>query len=151
HLSRRDRAGARRSSGGRRLRGRRGATRAARRSAKRRRATLSRRGAGPGAHARAAAFLERACGRDEAAAPNRIPRHVASRPERQAPSRRVAARARAMSAARRRDGRFVASRGYRAYVLALLVVVGVVGWVDRNVLAALLQSIKADLALSDTQ
>ena len=50
-----------------------------------------------------------------------------------------------------RSGRFNASRGYRAYVLALLVVVGVVGWVDRNVLAALLQSIKLDLVLSDTE
>ena len=47
--------------------------------------------------------------------------------------------------------RFAASRAYRAYVLALLVAVGVVGWVDRNVLAALLQSIKGDLALSDTE
>jgi predicted MFS family arabinose efflux permease len=56
-----------------------------------------------------------------------------------------------MSVARHRSGRFAASRGYRAYVLALLVVVGVVGWLDRNVFAALLQSIKVDLALSDTQ
>jgi len=47
--------------------------------------------------------------------------------------------------------RFAASLGYRSYVLALLVTVGVVGWVDRNVFAALLQSIKLDLALSDTE
>jgi predicted MFS family arabinose efflux permease len=44
-----------------------------------------------------------------------------------------------------------ASRGYRAYVLGLLIAVGVVGWVDRNVFAALLQAIKLDLSLSDTQ
>jgi len=43
------------------------------------------------------------------------------------------------------------SRGCRAYALALLVVVGIAGWVDRNVFAALLQSIKLDLALSDTE
>lgn len=51
----------------------------------------------------------------------------------------------------RHHGGFVASRGRGAYVLALLVVVGVVGWVDRNVFAVLLQSIKVDLALTDTQ
>ncbi len=45
----------------------------------------------------------------------------------------------------------VRARAYRAYVLALLVTVGIVGWVDRNVFAVLLQSIKADLALSDTE
>jgi MFS family permease len=43
------------------------------------------------------------------------------------------------------------ARVYRAYVLVLLVTVGIVGWVDRNVFAVLLQSIKTDLALSDTQ
>jgi MFS family permease len=47
--------------------------------------------------------------------------------------------------------RFTASPLYRIYVLALLVAVGVFGWVDRNVLAALLQSIKLDLAFSDTE
>jgi predicted MFS family arabinose efflux permease len=51
----------------------------------------------------------------------------------------------------RRSALFVASPLYRAYVLALLVSVGIAGWVDRNVLAALLQSIKAELAFSDTQ
>ena len=56
-----------------------------------------------------------------------------------------------MSGARDCGDRFAASRGYRAYVLALLVAVGIAGWVDRNVLAALLQSIKLDLALSDTE
>jgi MFS family permease len=50
-----------------------------------------------------------------------------------------------------RRGRFEPARGYRAYVLALLVAVGVAGWVDRNVFAALLQSIKLELALSDTE
>jgi predicted MFS family arabinose efflux permease len=44
-----------------------------------------------------------------------------------------------------------ASRGYRAYVLALLIAVGVIGWVDRNVFAALLQAIKIELSLTDTQ
>ncbi len=43
-----------------------------------------------------------------------------------------------------------ASARYRAYVLGLLVVVGIVGWVDRNVFAVLLQSIKVEFALSDT-
>jgi MFS family permease len=43
-----------------------------------------------------------------------------------------------------------ASARYRAYVLGLLVIVGVVGWVDRNVFAVLLQSIKVEFALSDT-
>jgi MFS family permease len=43
------------------------------------------------------------------------------------------------------------ARLYRVYVLALLVAVGIAGWVDRNVFAVLLQSIKTDLALSDTQ
>jgi MFS family permease len=43
-----------------------------------------------------------------------------------------------------------ASARYRAYVLVLLVAVGVVGWVDRNVFAVLLQSIKVEFALSDT-
>jgi len=52
---------------------------------------------------------------------------------------------------RHRRGDFAVSPTYRRYVLALLVTVGVSGWVDRNVLAALLQSIKLDLALSDTE
>jgi len=43
-----------------------------------------------------------------------------------------------------------ASARYRAYVLTLLIVVGVMGWVDRNVFAVLLQSIKLEFALSDT-
>ena len=47
--------------------------------------------------------------------------------------------------------RFVASPLYRGYALALLVSVGIAGWVDRNVLAALLQSIKVELAFSDTE
>ena len=47
--------------------------------------------------------------------------------------------------------RFIASPLYRAYVLALLVSVGIAGWVDRNVLAAVLQSVKLDLAFSDTE
>jgi len=50
-----------------------------------------------------------------------------------------------------RPERFSVSPLYRIYVLALLVAVGVAGWVDRNVLAALLQSIKLDLAFSDTE
>ena len=50
-----------------------------------------------------------------------------------------------------RATRFFASRRYRGYVLALLVAVGVLAWVDRNVFAILLQSIKADLELSDTE
>jgi len=46
---------------------------------------------------------------------------------------------------------FSATRAYRGYVLALLVAVGVVGWIDRNVFAVLLESIKLDLGLSDTE
>jgi MFS family permease len=49
------------------------------------------------------------------------------------------------------NARFVASPLYRVYVLALLVAVGIAGWVDRNVLAALLQSIKLEFAFSDTE
>jgi predicted MFS family arabinose efflux permease len=57
-----------------------------------------------------------------------------------------------MSEANGRGGaRFKATPLYRIYVLALLVAVGIAGWVDRNVLAALLQSIKLDLAFSDTE
>jgi MFS family permease len=46
---------------------------------------------------------------------------------------------------------FTVTPRYRRYVLALLVAVGVVGWVDRNVFAVLLESVKRDLVLSDTQ
>lgn len=49
-----------------------------------------------------------------------------------------------------RGGAWNASKPYRGYVLALLVAVGVVGWVDRNLFAVLLQSIKLEFALSDT-
>lgn len=45
---------------------------------------------------------------------------------------------------------FRASRAYRGYVLTLLVAVGVVAWVDRNLFAVLLESIKVEFALSDT-
>jgi MFS family permease len=38
---------------------------------------------------------------------------------------------------------------YRRYVLGLLVLTGVVAWVDRNVFAVVLESIKAELELSD--
>ena len=51
----------------------------------------------------------------------------------------------------RGGGRSIGSPLYRAYVLALLVSVGIAGWVDRNVLATLLQSIKLELAFSDTE
>lgn len=43
------------------------------------------------------------------------------------------------------------SPAYRWYVLGLLVTVGVIAWVDRNVLAVLLESIKADLGFTDLQ
>jgi predicted MFS family arabinose efflux permease len=56
-----------------------------------------------------------------------------------------------MSESDDRARRFSASPIYRVYVLALLVSVGIAGWVDRNVLAALLQSIKLELAFSDTE
>jgi MFS family permease len=48
-------------------------------------------------------------------------------------------------------GAFTASRRYRHYVLGLLVLVGVMGWVDRNVFAVLLEAVKVELSLSDTQ
>jgi MFS family permease len=48
------------------------------------------------------------------------------------------------------DATWQASRRYRAYVLALLIAVGIVGWVDRNLFGVLLQSIKVEFALSDT-
>ena len=43
-----------------------------------------------------------------------------------------------------------ASTRYRAYVLTVLIAVGIMGWVDRNMFAVLLQSIKVEFALSDT-
>jgi hypothetical protein len=42
------------------------------------------------------------------------------------------------------------SRGYRSYVLGLLVVVNVFNFIDRQILSILLQPIKNDLGLSDT-
>jgi predicted MFS family arabinose efflux permease len=39
----------------------------------------------------------------------------------------------------------------RNYTLALLVAVGLAAWIDRNVLATVLESIKAELGFSDTQ
>ncbi len=44
-----------------------------------------------------------------------------------------------------------ASRLYRFYVLGVLLIVGVFSWVDRQVFAIVLESIKHDLLLSDTQ
>ena len=41
--------------------------------------------------------------------------------------------------------------GNRHYALALLVVVGIFAWMDRNVLAILLESIRAEFDFSDTQ
>jgi len=49
-----------------------------------------------------------------------------------------------------RERTWHASPAYRAYVLALLVAVGIVAWVDRNLFAVLLPSIKVEFALSDT-
>jgi predicted MFS family arabinose efflux permease len=46
---------------------------------------------------------------------------------------------------------FSASNAYRRYVLYLLTAVGVFAWVDRQILAVLLESIKLDFSLSDTQ
>jgi MFS family permease len=48
-------------------------------------------------------------------------------------------------------GKEVVSNGYRNYVLSVLVIVYVINFVDRQVLAILQDSIKADLALTDTQ
>lgn len=49
-----------------------------------------------------------------------------------------------------RDSTSQGSSLYRAYVLGLLIAVGIAGWVDRNVFAVLLQSIKTEFLLSDT-
>ncbi|HEX5421709.1 MAG TPA: MFS transporter [Gammaproteobacteria bacterium] len=46
---------------------------------------------------------------------------------------------------------FAVSVRYRRYLLGLLAAVGVMGWIDRNVLAAVLESIKLDMGLSDTE
>jgi len=43
------------------------------------------------------------------------------------------------------------SNGHRRYVLGLLVVVGIFAWMDRNVLAILLESIRQEFNFSDTQ
>src|SRR5690606_24314667 len=109
---------------------------------------------------------------DEAAAAHRVRGYAAARSERQAapsPAARLAARrgADVMSAAADKvraflragvaarthaaPAAFAATSAYRGYVLALLIAVGVVGWVDRNVFAVLLESIKLDLGLSDTE
>ena len=42
-------------------------------------------------------------------------------------------------------------QAYRAYALALLVAVGVCSWVDRQIFSMLMEEIKKDLSLSDTQ
>ena len=42
-------------------------------------------------------------------------------------------------------------QGYRTYVLGLLLAVGIVAWVDRNVFSMVLESIKFEFDLSDTQ
>ena len=49
-----------------------------------------------------------------------------------------------------RDSTSQGSSLYRAYVLGLLIAVGIAGWVDRYVFAVLLQSIKTEFLLSDT-
>lgn len=43
------------------------------------------------------------------------------------------------------------SSAYRGYVLGLLVVVGVIAWVDRTLFGVLLQSLKGEFGFSDTQ
>lgn len=43
------------------------------------------------------------------------------------------------------------TRGYKNYVLGVLVVVYVFNFIDRKILAILAESIKTDLGLSDTQ
>src|SRR5690606_34148341 len=175
-VSRRDRACARRASERRRLRRDRDTARAVRRGSEGVRAGVEQRGARPRARRGASRVSLRAALADEAAAADRVRRYASARPERQAASasvaqlgsrtrcrgadvmsaasdeltpavdRRARARAASQSAAT-----FSATRAYRGYVLALLVAVGVVGWVDRNVFAVLLESIKLDFDLSDTQ
>lgn len=43
------------------------------------------------------------------------------------------------------------SRGYRSYVLALLTLVFIINFIDRQVLSVLIEPIKRDLQLTDTQ
>ena len=42
-------------------------------------------------------------------------------------------------------------RFYRSYVLALLLAVGVCSWVDRQIFSILMEEIRRELGLSDTQ
>ena len=49
------------------------------------------------------------------------------------------------------SGGFSFSKGYRRYVLAVLTTVYFVAFVDRQIFSVLLQSIKADLVISDTR
>ena len=49
------------------------------------------------------------------------------------------------------SGRFHASTAYRKYVLILLLIVGIFNFVDRQILAILLEPIKQDLHFSDTE
>src|SRR5690606_4941875 len=156
------------ASGGRRLRRRRHAARAVRSGAEGLRAARRPRIARSCPRRGAARVPVRAVVADEAASSDRVRRRAAARPERQAsqaPAARPGRGAHVMSAATDRiaallRGRvpqraqaglaaFSTTRAYRGYVLGLLVVVGVVGWVDRNVFAVLLESIKLDLGLSD--
>lgn len=45
----------------------------------------------------------------------------------------------------------MSSRRYRRYALGLLLTIGVLAWIDRQILAILLEAIKRELSLSDTQ
>ena len=50
------------------------------------------------------------------------------------------------------DGRgFAVSRAYERYIVGLLLAVGVCSFIDRQIFSILLESIKQDLSLSDTE
>jgi MFS family permease len=49
------------------------------------------------------------------------------------------------------EGAFAPTAGYRRYVLGLLLVVGLFNFVDQQIFAILLQSIKVEFGFADTQ
>lgn len=49
------------------------------------------------------------------------------------------------------EGRDYPTRGYAWYVVAVLLIIGITSYLDRNIVSLLVEPIKADLALSDTE
>ncbi len=67
------------------------------------------------------------------------------------PARRGVARAHASRGGRSGDGGTTVTPGYRWYALGLLAFINFLNYIDRNVIYALFESIKRDLALTDAQ